>query len=200
MCTECSKEKSIRWYSDKERAAAKTKKWRSENKERDQENTRKWREENRDKLKVYEERYRENNPELAKANWKRWYDKNIDNQRKRSLEYRHANLPERQSYQRNYNKKNQSKLAAHKRNRRAREISGGTHTERDILEIFKYQRGRCGYCRKKIGNRYHVDHVTPLAKGGSNGRKNLQILCPPCNQSKSAKDPIDFARSKGLLI
>lgn len=40
----------------------------------------------------------------------------------------------------------------------------------------------------------------PLARGGTNQRTNLQLLCPPCNLSKSAKDPIDFMQSRGFLL
>ena len=33
----------------------------------------------------------------------------------------------------------------------------------------------------------HVDHIKPLAHGGSNDITNFQALCPKCNLSKSAK-------------
>lgn len=86
-------------------------------------------------------------------------------------------------------------------NRRARKKgSAETHVRADVADLFTKQRGRCGYCRKKLGDRLHVDHIIPLARGGSNGKRNLQLLCQPCNSRKSAKHPIEFAQQIGLLL
>jgi 5-methylcytosine-specific restriction endonuclease McrA len=67
--------------------------------------------------------------------------------------------------------------------------------------LMKAQRSICPACRATLakGN-YHLDHIKPLARGGTNHQTNLQLLCPPCNLSKSAKDPIDFMQSKGFLL
>lgn len=43
---------------------------------------------------------------------------------------------------------------------------------------------RCG-----ATNNLCVDHIVPLARGGSNELDNLQILCWHCNTSKGAKCP-----------
>lgn len=87
------------------------------------------------------------------------------------------------------------------RARRARKIdAGGSHTAIDISAIRKAQKDRCGYCRVKLKGGGHVDHIKALSKGGSNSRSNLQLLCGPCNQSKSARDPILFAQSLGKLL
>lgn len=88
-----------------------------------------------------------------------------------------------------------------KRNRRAQEMAAeGSHTDADILDIFQLQNGKCAYCRKFIKKYYEVDHITSLSKGGRNDRKNLQLLCKPCNASKNSADPVVYAQRLGLLI
>jgi len=79
---------------------------------------------------------------------------------------------------------------AYKARRRAAE---GTHTAADIAVQLTRQHGRCFWCKEKVGKDYHVDHVIPLALGGSNGPENLVVSCPRCNQSKGAQHPADFA-------
>jgi len=84
--------------------------------------------------------------------------------------------------------------AAHNRNRRARKRNApGTHTAADVRAQYGRQHGRCYWCEKRVGDAYHVDHVMPLFLGGSDGPENLVVSCPPCNDSKAAKHPMDFA-------
>lgn len=85
--------------------------------------------------------------------------------------------------------------------RRARKLqNGGSYTKADVLELLRRQKHRCVYCRGSLKPKFHVDHITPLARGGSNDRHNIQLLCPSCNHRKHAKHPITFARSFGLLL
>jgi 5-methylcytosine-specific restriction endonuclease McrA len=59
---------------------------------------------------------------------------------------------------------------------------------------------RCAYCRINISNRYHLDHIVPVIRGGTGWPRNIQALCGFCNISKHGKDPIDYAQSRGFLL
>jgi 5-methylcytosine-specific restriction endonuclease McrA len=107
--------------------------------------------------------------------------------------YRAAHQEEIAAELRAWKRANPERQVAYERNRRARKSgNGGTHTTEDIQAQYDRQKGKCFYCGKKVGKKYHVDHVVPLAKGGSNGPENLVVSCPWCNQSKKDKHPMDF--------
>lgn len=50
----------------------------------------------------------------------------------------------------------------------------------DVLAV-----GLCAHCGST--KQLSVDHIQPLARGGTHDRKNLQCLCLPCNTSKGYK-------------
>lgn len=115
--------------------------------------------------------------------------------------YAAAHREETQARQAAYRAAHLEQRCAHQRNRHARKRAApGTHTAADVRAQYKRQKGRCFYGRKvnpdcavslKAG--YHVDHVTPLVKKGSNGTENTVLTCPSCNLRKGAKHPMDFA-------
>ena len=88
-----------------------------------------------------------------------------------------------------------------KEHRRAlKRKAGGTHTVADIRDQYKRQKGRCYWCHAKVGDTYHIDHVIPLSRGGSNGPDNLVISCPFCNISKGNKLPHEWDGNGGKLL
>lgn len=54
-----------------------------------------------------------------------------------------------------------------------------------IRMLQSIQNNHCAYCSTELGN-YHVDHVWPLAAGGTNRLSNLVLSCPPCNLHASS--------------
>lgn len=45
-----------------------------------------------------------------------------------------------------------------------------------------------------------MDHIVPLALGGSNTDGNIQLLRATCNQQKHAKHPVVFMQERGFLL
>lgn len=83
-------------------------------------------------------------------------------------------------------------------NSRARRRSvPGELSGTDLLLKFREQQGRCRYCDKKIGRGragdWHVDHVVPISKGGTNHPDNIVVACSDCNLRKHNKMPWEFA-------
>lgn len=70
----------------------------------------------------------------------------------------------------------------------------------DVKRIIEGQKYKCANCMCDVSKKYHVDHIMPIALGGTNWPSNLQILCPTCNMRKKAKHPIDWAQENGRLL
>lgn len=60
-------------------------------------------------------------------------------------------------------------------------------------ELHKAQSGKCMYCgRKSSIDLMDIDHKNPMAKGGSDQKRNLQLLCRTCNTRKGATTDRQF--------
>ncbi|MEX1021911.1 MAG: HNH endonuclease signature motif containing protein [Dehalococcoidia bacterium] len=71
--------------------------------------------------------------------------------------------------------------------RAAEEVIEGARRKRipDDVRLFVWSRddGRCVRCASEDDLQF--DHVIPFARGGGNAPENVQIMCGPCNRSKS---------------
>ena len=50
-------------------------------------------------------------------------------------------------------------------------------------EVWRRDGGKCVKCSSR--EKLEYDHIIPLAKGGSNTARNIELLCESCNRSKS---------------
>lgn len=117
-------------------------------------------------------RWRKNRPEHVKAYEKR---------------YEMTHRAQRREAERRRFLKDPHKFHAKEHARRARRVNApGTYTAATLKKLFTVLGRVCLCChdsRKKIT----VDHVRPLAAGGSNDLLNLQPLCSSCNSKKGVK-------------
>ena len=52
------------------------------------------------------------------------------------------------------------------------------------IAVWRRDQGKCVDCESK--EKLEYDHIIPVAKGGSNTERNIQLLCEKCNRKKSA--------------
>lgn len=191
-CIKCGENNTKEWYlKNRDRCKENVYKWRKRNsgrvKSSAKKSSAKWRFKNKERIRENSARRYVKYKDKIKYQVKRWRNANIDRYRKKFKEWRNNNRDAVNSLERN-------------REARKRD-SHGSHTAQDIADIFRLQNCRCAYCPAILTKKtMRVDHIIALAKGGDNNRRNLQILCEPCNLAKGARDPIDYVRTLGLLI
>ena len=160
LCHSCYLKKN--YIDNKEEKIAASKKCYQENKARyrkyyleNKTKYRKYYQENKEKVIIAAKKWRKENSGKAKAARIKWYK-------------------EYPGKRREYNLK-----------RRVNGVIEKNIIDKIITEnILKYGEIVCEKCKEKCSDNYHVDHIHPLSKGGTNDYCNLQILCAHCNHSK----------------
>ena len=198
VCTKCGRDKRFDEFHKykngkfglkpacKQCNSSEAKKWRSENREKVKETKSAYRANNKGKMSEYfAARYLKKKETICATN-KRWRDKN-PNKVRLMIEAARISNPESHRLV-------QSKRRARKLN------SGGTLSAGLTKRLFSLQNGLCPCCARPLGNDFHLDHIIPLALGGSNTDNNIQLLRAKCNHQKNAKHPIDFMQSRGFLL
>lgn len=184
-----------------------SKQYRENNKEQIAKAKKKCYENNKEYYSEYKKQWHQVNKEERSEKHKQYYKQNKKHIFEMVKKYKTENKEYYSEWHKQYAQTSKGKAVAKagRQNRRARvKNATGSHTAKDILNLFDLQSGKCVYCNKKLHktkrNSYHVDHIVPLAKGGSNAVDNLQILCARCNMQKHDKMPEEFAAQFNKLF
>lgn len=110
-----------------------------------------------------------------------------------------ARKPYREAFLLTPEQKKRNVLESSRRNHLRRRAAGTPPPMTDIGRMLCMQDARCIYCRVLL-EKYHIDHILPVSRGGTNDLGNLQLLCPRCNISKNAMTHEEFLVSKRRVL
>jgi len=128
-----------------------------------------WYTKNRSSQAIKVSAYRREHPEMVRKARNGWAARNVDRVRicKATCERR-----------RNFRKRVQGGLI-------------DRPTPKKLAYLLESQGRSCAYCGQHVWRRavsgdgaYHVDHVVPLLRGGTDSMENVLIACARCNHSK----------------
>ena len=144
------------------------------------------------------DRYAQNKEHILQVNLA-WRRANRQRNRDRGQRYYAANKQRIKARTKQYMATPAGKATGRRRNakRRARLNKagvGGIGLGFCLLQLER-QGGRCYYCKKRISfdvprgrhNKAELEHVVPLADGGTHDESNVVVSCRSCNARKSSK-------------
>jgi 5-methylcytosine-specific restriction endonuclease McrA len=144
------------------------------NKYDETERQRLYKENNKDSIKAWHAANYIRNRERILARTRVWWSKNKERKRAKSSEWKRGNL---------------DKITEYNNRRRAlRTAASGNYTASESNDLLERQGHSCVACAADLRvTTKHLDHKTPLSRGGSNSIDNLQWLCEQCNLSKATR-------------
>ena len=70
-------------------------------------------------------------------------------------------------------------------------------TKSEKETIAASQQWNCQECHERLPSKYHIDHIIPLFKSGTDKISNLRALCPKCHKTKTREDFKTSERDEG---
>ena len=183
-----------RYYQrHKEQLAEKKKEYRAQNKEKVAETQKKYYERNKEELATNNKRWRQDNKEKLKKYKTEYYQKNKVDINKRVAKWRAEHKELHRARARRFHEQNpeSGKVSRHRRRARIAK-AGGRFTAEDIRNMYATQGAKCYYCSISIEDGYHIDHMLPISRCGTNSPENLCLACAPCNFKKHTKTAEEF--------
>lgn len=162
-----------------------------------------WLMKNQDRMKFLRKRWRRENLAKAKSALKKWRKQNVEHEKAWRQKYHKLHRAYRLEWTRNWRIRNILKVRTYakqyslRKDVRARAVHHarltrikrrqveGTFTIAEWTALKEKWGNRCAYCGAV--RPLTVDHVHPLARGGTNYITNILPACKPCNCAKKAK-------------
>lgn len=158
-------------------------------------------EKNSDSIKKRVMDYYFKNHEQNKEKIKSRYYSDVEKSRLSLRDSYERNKESRRLGAKSYRERNPSKYKATRSAcKHRRRNAEGDFSSKDLLTMLEHQNNKCVYCRTDISSIYHVDHIVPISKGGSNYLENIQLLCPTCNMRKHTTDHETFLKRQRLKL
>ncbi len=224
-CKICRKADKHQYYlAHKEQIFDYSQQWHKNNPNESKAIKKRYRDSHKEEIALQIQEARRANPDRFKAKSRRAYYKNHDRTLARQREYRilypnrgkeryrkhraafrdQLNERSRQWYaahseihnqrSRDWARRNPQKRLSYVHTRRARRLDNGGRYTLDQWEELKQLYGFKCLCCGEV-KPLTIDHVIPIAKGGSNDISNIQPLCMRCNRSKATKT-IDYRKKE----
>lgn len=153
---------------------------------------------NEDKVKIWRKGFKTRHKENISIQTKEYYAKNKEKIAKYHAERRNdpAIKEALRSYKKQWKQNNPDIVSIQQHNRRSKiRAIDGTLSKNIRSVLWDIQKGRCVYCNIDLNEvTVHVDHIMPLALGGTNTDDNVQLTCAPCNYKKHYKHPDIFRK------
>lgn len=168
---------------ERQKGCLRTKEWNKNNPERKIENSLRWQEENWEKHLEHSRKHYHSDLERSHEKHNGWYH---ERREKRGLPPRRKGKDEEKARERNrvWRRVNRDLTNATTRKRRARKANAyGTCSVEQATARIEFYGGMCAYCR--VAPHEQLDHVIPLARGGTNWPSNFRPSCKSCNLSKN---------------
>jgi hypothetical protein len=184
-----------------EKARAKSAAWRKANPEKAQATAATWRKAHPEKKRAICAAWYKANLEKAKATAAAWYKANPEKKRAKCAAWRRANPEKAQAACAAWRKANPEKMTLKTARRRALKLAAVPDDANKAFVTGLYAiANRVSKC---LGISHDVDHIVPLALGGSHCHRNLQVIPSTWNYRKHDRYdyPLpDCYRTDGWLI
>lgn len=185
--------KHAQYEANKEKVLARNRAWYDKNKESQKEWARVYREANRDAINERNRVYYQTTREANNAHSRAWYANHREAHLENNRRWHKAHPEARKEHRRKWSKANPEKVRENGARRRARKMNAYVAPV-DREAIYKRDNYTCQLCGELVEmDEQHphpmspvIDHILPLARGGTHEPRNVQLTHSLCNQKKGA--------------